>query len=343
MNDIMPDDESETIRTARILPPGPGIFEALGWLLALLVIQFLVAIVVMLAGTLLTGNSWLGLPLLACATTVTVLSTILLLNFKYGSSTWEKLAIHSPGLIRLTCVFFMALSLGLVSGEIGERLGDALRWIGIPEQFIEITGFSETFDEIQQLSPLMGSLVAVIFIGIFPAIGEELFFRGFIGRGLVARWGRFWGVLITSVLFGAMHIQPLHVIITTLLGLVLHATYLWTGSLIAPMLLHMAYNCESVFFEIQARNNNFQLPAGNHLPPALAVTAFLATAGLGLLLYRSRVRWVLADGTDWAPTFTMVQPPPVRVTAQPFGTVLPMVVCLYYLLFIAVLGWELSR
>jgi uncharacterized protein len=347
MNDTLPDDESETIRTVRVLPPGPGIFEALGWLVALLVIQVVACVIVILAGTVLTGDSWLGLPSLACATTTTVLSSIVLLGFKYGSSTWEKLAIHSPGMKRLTCVFFMALSLGLLAGEVGEWLAEALLWIGMPEEFIKITGFSDSFDEIQQLNPLMGSLVSIVFVGLFPAIGEELFFRGFIGRGLVARWGRFWGVLVTSILFGAMHMQPLHVIIATLIGLVLHAVYLWTGSLIAPMLLHMTLNCESVFLEVLARNNHFQLPAGNHLPPALAVTALLATAGLGLLLYRSRVRWVLADGTDWAPTFTTVQPPPVSVTAhleaRPFGIVRPVIICFYYLLFIAVLGWEFSR
>jgi membrane protease YdiL (CAAX protease family) len=156
-------------------------------------------------------------------------------------------------------------------------------------------------DEIRQYRSWTGFVAIAVFGGLFPAVGEELFFRGFLGRGLVARWGRTWGVILTSSLFGLMHLQPLHVVMATLIGLCLHAVYLWTRSLLAPILLHAIYNCHASFLGALARNAQPDVGIDEHVPPALALTGLFAFLGLVSLLYRSRVRWVLADGKDWSP------------------------------------------
>src|SRR5205085_9678359 len=82
----------------------------------------------------------------------------------------------------------------------------------------------------------------VLVMAVLPALGEELIFRGLIGRGLLARWGVVAGVLWTSVLFGLVHLNPAQAIAVIPIGVILHFVYLTTGSFWAPVLLHFLNN-----------------------------------------------------------------------------------------------------
>ena len=48
----------------------------------------------------------------------------------------------------------------------------------------------------------------VLVIGLGPGLSEELWCRGFLGRGLVEHYGVILGVLLTSFLFGLIHGDP---------------------------------------------------------------------------------------------------------------------------------------
>lgn len=84
--------------------------------------------------------------------------------------------------------------------------------------------------------------LAVLLIGVGPGVGEELFCRGFLGRGLVGRYGPVAGVAITSVLFGLLHVDPPHAVAAACMGLMLHVFYLLSRSLWLPILLHTINN-----------------------------------------------------------------------------------------------------
>ncbi len=62
----------------------------------------------------------------------------------------------------------------------------------------------------------------IVAFAVAPALGEELVFRGVIGRGLIARWGLPAGVLITSVMFAAIHVHPAHVVGVIPVGIAMH-------------------------------------------------------------------------------------------------------------------------
>src|SRR5262249_26696646 len=83
--------------------------------------------------------------------------------------------------------------------------------------------------------------LGVLIIGVGPGIGEELWCRGFLGRGLVGRYG-FLGVLLTSFLFGVIHVEPRQAVAAFVMGIFLHGSYLASRSLLVPMLLHMGNN-----------------------------------------------------------------------------------------------------
>jgi membrane protease YdiL (CAAX protease family) len=90
--------------------------------------------------------------------------------------------------------------------------------------------------------PWMYGLLA---IGLGPGIVEELWCRGFLGRGLLARYGLWGGILLTSLFFGVMHVDPPHIVATACMGAAMHYVYVMTRSLLAPMLIHTLNNATS--------------------------------------------------------------------------------------------------
>ena len=114
-------------------------------------------------------------------------------------------------------------------------------------------------------------------------------------------------VLMTSFLFGLIHILPCQGIMAAVMGVVLHYVYLTTRSLVAPMLLHFFNNALSV--TLPRLQENFE--------PRGASEAFTyAAAGLVLVavayaLYESRARLVATDGgVPWRPPHPGVACPP---------------------------------
>jgi len=84
--------------------------------------------------------------------------------------------------------------------------------------------------------------ILFIALALGPAIGEELVFRGLIGRGLTQRFGAWIGIGITSLLFAAAHGSPAHAIATLPVGIFLHIVYRATGNLWSSILLHCLLN-----------------------------------------------------------------------------------------------------
>lgn len=169
---------------------------------------------------------------------------------------------------------------------------------------------SEYQKELDTLFQHWPMLYGVLAIGLGAGIGEELWCRGFIGRGLVGRYGVWGGVLLTSMLFGLMHLDPPHVVATACMGIALHFVYLTTRSLLAPMFVHALNNSAGFLLTALAQDNPAVkgfLDALDAHPlamklPLYAVSAFLLVA-VGWTLYQSRVSRAAAgepgSGASW--------------------------------------------
>ena len=104
-------------------------------------------------------------------------------------------------------------------------------------------------ERVDTTTPISTLETAIVLVGISPVV-EEWLYRGVLQQGLVAHLGRARGVLVTAALFGLAHAEPtlsaastLAIFVATLpLGVILGAVRLATGSLLAPMLVHAAYN-----------------------------------------------------------------------------------------------------
>lgn len=104
----------------------------------------------------------------------------------------------------------------------------------------------ETLAQFESLIRAWPWWMAVLIIAVGPALGEELFCRGFLGRGLVARYGTVAGIGLTSLLFGVMHIIPAQAMYAGLLGILLHCLALSGRSLWLAILAHFLNNALSV-------------------------------------------------------------------------------------------------
>jgi membrane protease YdiL (CAAX protease family) len=157
----------------------------------------------------------------------------------------------------------------------------------------------------------------VLVIGLAPGVGEELWTRGFLGRGLVGRYGWVAGVLLTSALFGLMHVDPPHAVATAVMGVWLHFVYVTGRSLWLPILLHFVNNALGVLVVLPAGPvvPGFQAleRAAEQSPVLVYATASLLVAGVAWALYQSRARLVSVvpeGGVAWRPPFAGVEYPP---------------------------------
>jgi membrane protease YdiL (CAAX protease family) len=86
-------------------------------------------------------------------------------------------------------------------------------------------------------------LFNLFFIAGLAAIGEELLFRGMAQRILI-RWFRSpWaGIIVTAVLFSAMHVQFYGFLPRFVLGILLGVLYWYSGSLWTAIIAHFVYD-----------------------------------------------------------------------------------------------------
>jgi len=175
----------------------------------------------------------------------------------------------------------------------------------------------EAVQEMAESTPL----VALVFvIAVLPALNEEFLFRAALGRGLLARYGLVAGIALTSMLFAAVHLSPIHAAALLPLALLMHVGYLSSRSIWACVGVHFANNALSVAMMKLATVD--PKVAGmtadvtdTKFSPLLFISSAACVAVAVWLLWRIRLRWRLPDGREWRTAFPSVEPPPDDVAA----------------------------
>ncbi len=86
-------------------------------------------------------------------------------------------------------------------------------------------------------------IICLVIVGVLPAIGEELIFRGIVQNKLSESLSNpHIAILIASVLFGLTHMQLERIIPLSFLGLLLGYSYYYCRSIYVPMVLHLLNN-----------------------------------------------------------------------------------------------------
>ena len=132
--------------------------------------------------------------------------------------------------------------LGLRADGLGRYLALGILW-GVP------LGMTEYF--VLQPAPEsahleLGNLARdILYMAAFVGLGEELLFRGIIQRDIEEVYGWKSGLLLSSLLFGIMHLtwrSAPEVGFTFLAGMVLGYVYFRTRSLVGPIAIHAVNN-----------------------------------------------------------------------------------------------------
>ena len=126
--------------------------------------------------------------------------------------------------------------------QLPEWLSGIEAWM--KEKEMSAQGLTEAFLRMDSISDLMFNIVM---IGVLPAIGEELIFRGVFQR-LFAEWTKniHWGIVIAAILFSAMHMQFYGFLPRLMLGILLGYLFYWSGSIWVPILGHFVNNATAV-------------------------------------------------------------------------------------------------
>jgi membrane protease YdiL (CAAX protease family) len=133
----------------------------------------------------------------------------------------------------------LGLGCGLLMAAYGLILlhNAALYYLGVDTQGEQIL---KIFSELE--SPIWFVLVAVV---LAPLV-EEIFFRGFLFQGFRQRYGWKGGVLLSSFIFGAAHLDPVAFLPTFVLGAVIAYIYHRSNSLWPGIILHVLVNALGV-------------------------------------------------------------------------------------------------
>ncbi len=325
--------ESATAIKAPPRLPGPGIWESVAWMTgvhvaqiaaaavasAILAVAFLVTAGTDALQTSLANQAGLKaltaevgrfftenvIVLIGAAQLATIVFGLAAVRLRFGRTGLSRLGWRLPSAAHWLMILLLVLPLWLLCSNLQSRMFEVF-----PASHLEMA---------ELMKAMAGaSLPALLFaIGAGPALGEELIFRGLIGRGLLARWGILPGVLITSVLFGIMHINPAQAVGVIPLGIAMHFLYLATRSFWAPVALHLANNALSVVLlklEDDMPIGRF-LDDGTSLPVHLFVASAAVVTAIGLLLWQTRVQYRLPDGSFWNPGYVSAEAPPPEAGA----------------------------
>lgn len=86
-------------------------------------------------------------------------------------------------------------------------------------------------------------LFSVVVLAALPAIGEELIFRGILQTKLIqATQNRHFAIVISALIFSAIHLQPVNLLGIAILGIVLGYLFDYTRSIWPSILLHFCIN-----------------------------------------------------------------------------------------------------
>ncbi len=88
--------------------------------------------------------------------------------------------------------------------------------------------------------------VALLVLGVVPAIVEELIFRGVIFGGLRKSFGMWTSVLLCGLLFALMHQSIVQLLYPFILGCVLSIVMEKTGNILYTILIHMFNNFTTI-------------------------------------------------------------------------------------------------
>ena len=129
----------------------------------------------------------------------------------------------------------------------------------------------------------LGLALAVVVVGLFAPVGEELFFRGYMLTRLRRVWSPGPAILVSAVAFGIIHGEWVHGLLAAGIGVYLGLVTERSGSVVPAMICHAVNNTASVLLSAWLGS-----PEGHALNAGLVIATGLVVAWA---LVRLRRAW----------------------------------------------------
>ncbi len=234
---------------------------------------------------------------------------LLVFPWRIGRTWKRQLAVRAPSVLHVVLLLMLMPGFLILSSGFTQLLQKVLVEV-FNEKLTDPT--ASIIAMFKSFPPLLTFLA----IGLGPGLVEELWCRGFIGRGLSARYGLPLGVAMTSVMFGLLHGSLTYAIPTAIMGAYLHFIYLSSRSIWLSVLLHTLNNSIGVFLMLRGNGDNLDAPDASL--PLMYFASFVLVLSASVALWTSRPRIVLPEGstTDgtltkkWKPEYPGISLPP---------------------------------
>lgn len=238
---MQPDETPVAEEVAPELSPAPypfwgwlDLFIALGLLAGMIGFIFVLAAgATVLVPSLKTNQTPLLLPLQIALYAAIYLTFFLVIRLRYGKPVFSSLGW------RRTVTERTIMLIGLGGFLLSPAVSIVASLLHTPEVHI---------DALEQLEkyPLILAAFGVMAVTIAPLF-EELLFRGFLQPLLCRSLGILGGILLTALLFGALHAPEYkfawqYVAAISFVGFVLGVVRYRTGSIIPSTVMHACYN-----------------------------------------------------------------------------------------------------
>ncbi len=166
-----------------------------------------------------------------------------------GLNILPHLALLS--MIAFIVMFFMPLVNITHQLNASLDLPDALQWL---EDWIRRgeNDANSILLRVLQMGSVGALLLNLLMIGVLPALGEELFFRGMVQKFASRAWANpHIAIIFTAFFFSFIHFQFFGFLPRMLLGIMFGYLYFWTNSLWYPIFAHLIYNGSQVIMAYQ--------------------------------------------------------------------------------------------
>lgn len=128
-------------------------------------------------------------------------------------------------------------------------------------------------------------LLSIFMIAILPAVFEEVLFRGAL-QGLLQRWWKngWLAIIVTSIIFSAIHGSWYGFIPRIALGMILGAIFFYTNNIWYSILVHLANNAAVVSYMFYLQRSGQPVSVASE--PSFPVWAGLAALIVLVVLFR---------------------------------------------------------
>ena len=175
-------------------------------------------------------STWISVHLMALA----IIGTVWYLGLRHCRYPLAVLRLSRVTWPRKRTVLLMfgVLGASLISTSIYSGI---VEWLGVDELAIPVIESDIFFD---------GPAVLLTFqaLAFITPMSEELFFRGFIFRGLLPKMGPWWAIAVSALLFSGFHLSVGVLIPIFITGFLFAWLYWKTGSLWAAIGAHAGQN-----------------------------------------------------------------------------------------------------